>query len=133
MPRLQKGANALGTDFKAMLRTQLDSYPGLTEDEKTKIIGEAVRSNYPLLLQKLAVQNTNAENVDGGKRYHLSGDGREVKEQGIRIMPAMAQDLVNRYLQGEAKSLLGSQNLKRTSDMNAELKALEKKIKNLGK
>ena len=133
MPRLQKGADALGKDFKAMLRTQLDSYSGLTEDEKTKIISEAVRSNYPLLLQKLAIQNTNAENADGGKRYYLSGDGREVKEQGIRIMPAMAQDLVNRYLQGEAKSLLGRQNLKRTSDMNAELKALEKRIKNLGK
>ena len=133
MPRLQKGADALGKDFKVMLRTQLDSYSDLTDGEKTKIINEAVRSNYPLLLQKLAVQNTNAENVDGGKRYYLSGDGREVKEQGIRIMPAMAQDLVNRYLQGEAKSLLGSQNLKRTSDMNAELKALEKRIKNLGK
>ena len=133
MPRLQKGADALGKDFKAMLRTQLDSYSGLTEDEKTKIISEAVRSNYPLLLQKLAIQNTNAENADGGKRYYLSGDGREVKEQGIRIMPAMTQDLVNRYLQGEAKSRLGRQNLKRTSDMNAELKALEKRIKNLGK
>ena len=133
MPRLQKGADALGKDFKVMLRTQLDSYSGLTEDEKTKIISEAVRSNYPLLLQKLAIQNTNAENADEGKRYYLSGDGREVKEQGIRIMPAMAQDLVNRYLQGEAKSLLGRQNLKRTSDMNAELKALEKRIKNLGK
>ena len=133
MPRLQKGADALGKDFKGMLRTQLDSYPGLAEEEKTKIINEAVRSNYPLLLQKLAVQNTNAENVDGGKRYYLSGDGREVKLQGIRIMPSMAQDLVNRYLQGEAKSLLGRQNLTRTSDMSAEVKALNKRIKNLGK
>ena len=133
MPRLQKGADALGQDFKAMLRTQLDSYPGLTEDEKTKIISEAVRSNYPLLLQKLAIQNTNAENADGGKRYYLSADGREVKTQGIRIMPAMAQDLVNRYLQNEARSLLGRQNLKRTSDMDAELKALDKRVKNLGR
>ena len=133
MPRLQKGADALGTGFKAMLRTQLDSYSGLAEEEKTKIINEAVRSNYPLLLQKLAVQNTNAENVDGGKRYYLSEDGREVISQGTRIIPSMTQDLVNRYLQGEAKSLLGSQNLKRTSDMSAELKALDKRIKNLGK
>lgn len=133
MPRLQKGADALGKDFKAMLRTQLDSYSGLTEDEKTKIISEAVRSNYPLLLQKLAIQNTNAENADGGKRYYLSADGREVKKQGIRIMPAMAQDLVNRYLQSEARSRLASQNLKRTAAMDAELKALDKQVKNLGR